>query len=87
MLAESYWGMEADGMGGAALIMLGRDDPHFVRKFGGYGFQHGEAGCIDTVVVSQQNAFKSGPGCGHCRSPFDRGKRQAIDYSRDHDAG
>jgi hypothetical protein len=43
--------MEADGMRRAALVVLRRDDPHFVREFGGHRFEHGESGCVDTIVV------------------------------------
>jgi hypothetical protein len=47
----------AYGMRGARLtcvIVLGCDHPDFVRELGGNRFEHGEAGCVDTVVVRQQ---------------------------------
>jgi hypothetical protein len=39
--------------------VLGRDDPHFIGDFRCDGFEHGEAGCIDTIVVGQQDALNA----------------------------
>jgi hypothetical protein len=60
-------------MRGAALIVLGRDHPDFVREFGGNGFEHGEAGRVDTVVVRQKHSRHFGFVGGH------RGKLLLVD--------
>jgi hypothetical protein len=57
--------MQADRMRRAALIVLGRDHPDFVREFGGNGFEHGESGRVDTVVVRQQHSRHFGFVGGH----------------------
>ncbi len=52
----------------AALIVLGRDHPDFVRDFGGDGFEYGEAGGVEAVVVGQQHTFNDGFEGGHRES-------------------
>jgi hypothetical protein len=45
--------------------MLGRDDPYFVGELVGYGFEYGEAGGVDAVVVGEENAGDLAEGCRH----------------------